>query len=148
MSDSYHQRHLQLRAKRGSEDPIAIILEYLESLPYEYDVQQESRKLLISKHMVHGLRKRGCTEEEIKSVAYRDIGYFEGIINSIRSAAGIEGELFQWANPATATFRGLTLVSDDQNKNGKKNTGNSSEEEKDFSNPDGINEAKNILGIG
>ena len=90
-SQSYNRR-IFLRGKKGTEQPLSIIIDYLDDLPVKCDIKQVVKELLIHRYLPLALKNKRNVEAESKLFAYESIRFFQGIIDAIKEAFDIQDE--------------------------------------------------------
>ena len=92
MTERY-DRSIRIRPVKGGDQPLSIIFDYLNELPFDHDHEAEVLKLLTHKYLFFALKAQGHPDELLlKQVAHEAIGVFQSIADSIREAADIAEE--------------------------------------------------------
>lgn len=147
---SNYDRSVRIRGAKGGDQPISIILDYFSTLPFEPDCDAEVLKLFIHKHFFFALKAQGHPEEITKPIAYEAIGTFQGIIDSIREAAGIKDDSnsgkYLVIGDSSINGHGIRNHQSNGQSNGKKKERNSSGID-EVSMKQQFNEADDLFGL-
>lgn len=86
-------RQVKFYASSGSKSDIATVLRDIQRKSVDFgDYAREVKRFFIYRNLVFVLRNESASDDKIKDAAYQAIAFFEGLINAIKHAAGIENQ--------------------------------------------------------
>lgn len=159
-------RRIWLRGKRGVGKPMSLIIDYLDDLPVACEIEQVVKDLLIHRYLPLALKKKDYPEAEIKVFAYESIRFFQGLIDAIKEASGIQdepstspavptvslviqGEEIKHVQESSSSEDEVLLEAEDRIENGHNGRNERYREYNRYSNghANGVNQAQNLLGL-